>query len=148
MKNRKRGLNSPNKLFADWIIHRKYGTHLEGLDSVCQPTLCKVQMPQKLHFLRHHFGMLLHLNFHLESDECFEFRVPDGSQYLMLEGSPQWKSCKWFISSQFNKNFLALGRNYNIGFFIAIFLTWQIFQHVSEFLNLSRDLLTCLKLSR
>lgn len=34
--NRKRGLNSPNKLFADWIIHGRSRARLEGFDWGCQ----------------------------------------------------------------------------------------------------------------
>lgn len=47
--NRKRGLNSPNKLFADWIIHGECRAHLEGFDWGCQ-LLWSGKIPQNLAF--------------------------------------------------------------------------------------------------
>lgn len=69
--NRKRGLNSPNKLFADWIIHGKSRPHLEAFDSVCQPPLESEATSETLPFLRYYFAMLPQKNFHLELDASF-----------------------------------------------------------------------------
>lgn len=132
--NRKGGLSSPNKLFADWIIHGESRMHLEGFDSVCQTSLESEATSETLHFLRYHFSVLPQQNFHLEPDVWFTFLVPDTSQYLMLEGKPQEKSWNWFILSLSNMKLLALGRNRNKGFFITVFPTWQIFPHVWTFI--------------
>lgn len=53
--NRKGGLNSPNTLFADWIIHEKSRARLEGFDwAVSSPGMGGYL--RTWHFLRHHFS--------------------------------------------------------------------------------------------
>lgn len=88
MKNRKRGLNSPNKLFADWIIHGKYKPHIEGFDSECQPTLQSAATSEPA-FLSHQDGVLLQLGSRLEPDEQFQLCVSINQQHVVT-----WRSAR------------------------------------------------------